>query len=579
MQLTQHFSRIVLVAGTLSILLHAATSTADAIMRSQAMFADTIAEYFVEDDHVRLELEIGTNDVGVFRNLLPDGLYQQLGYGSVPLEERLSKFVNEDMTLLADGSQLPGRVTNIGPATRPLRDEITGEALPTPEEQAIVVVRATIVYALERRPDSLTLVAPRETGLANIGFVLYHQGVAVNDYRYLRSGLTVNLDWQDAWYSAFLERGMRRQYYSSMTGFIYVEPFEVRKEIIVRPFDLQQYIDLGLEGQSTIPAERHDEIKAKVVEFLDAHFPVKIDGEPVKGIVDRVNFLRRTLRSSVVIDNQDLDLLSATMGIIYVFPTEGLPQSVEMEWDLFNDKTPSIPAATVDQAGPLPVILQPDFSTLRWENFLRFPELPTLADIEKPPTSLQILTGWLRWPLLLVSVLLGLFLCFRLVKRQIALPLTATCLSFPVLTLILFYQYSQVELNDERLAQLVGDLLHNVYRAFDYRGEEVIYDALANSVAGELLTDIYLETQRGLELENQGGARVKVKSTEINEAQLVQRVGNRLTIASAWNVSGSVGHWGHVHERNNRYRANLEIDEIDGVWKLTGLEILEEQRL
>ena len=134
-------------------------------------------------------------------------------------------------------------------------------------------------------------------------------------------------------------------------------------------------------------------------------------------------------------------------------------------------------------------------------------------------------------------------------------------------------------MNEERLTQLVGDLLHNVYRAFDYRGEEVIYDVLEKSVSGELLTDIYLETQKGLELENQGGARVKVKSTEVSDASLVGRVGNRLTIASNWNVSGSIGHWGHVHQRTNGYRANLEVSEIDGVWKLTGLEILEEQRL
>jgi hypothetical protein len=134
-------------------------------------------------------------------------------------------------------------------------------------------------------------------------------------------------------------------------------------------------------------------------------------------------------------------------------------------------------------------------------------------------------------------------------------------------------------MNDERLGQLVGDLLHNIYRAFDYRGEGVIYDVLEKSVSGELLTDIYLETQKGLELANQGGARVKVKTTEVNNAELVARDGNRLTIAGSWNVSGSVGHWGHVHQRSNGYRANLEISEIDGVWKLTGLEILDEQRL
>ena len=578
MRMTHHFIRHSLVVCTL--LLYVPPASADAIMRSQAMFADTIAEYYVEDDHVRLELEIGTNDVGAFRNLLPDALYRRLDYGDAPLEERLSKFVTRDMPVLVGDTAIDGKVTNIGPATRPLRDAITGEELPTPEDEATVVIRATIIYPFDERPDSLTLVAPRETGMANIGFVLYHQGVAVNDYRYLSSGNTVNLDWQDAWYTAFSERALRRQYYSSMTGFIYVEPYEVRKEIIVRPADMQQYVDLGLEGETMIPAERQDEIKEKVVEFLSGHFPVKIDGEPVEGTIDRVNFLKRTLRSSVVVDKQDLELLPATIGVIYVFPTDGLPQNVEMEWDLFNEKSPMIPAATVDQAGPLPVILEPGFSTLRWENFLRFPELPTLTDIERPPTVLQSIAGWARWVVLILSVvLLARLLSSLSVERIVSRPLLLFSLSAMAVTMLFFHQHRQVAMNDERLTQLVGDLLHNVYRAFDYRGEEVIYDVLEKSVSGELLTDIYLETQKSLELANQGGARVKVKSTEVSSAELLARDGNQLTIASDWNVSGSVGHWGHVHQRNNGYRANLEISEIDGVWKLTGLEILEEKRL
>jgi hypothetical protein len=564
----------------LSTLLCAATAIADAIVRSQAMFADTIAEYYIEDDHVRLELEIGSNDVGSFRNLLPDALYQRLDFGDTPLQERLSKFVTQDMPVWVGDVTLAGRVTNIGPATRPLRDAITGEELPTPEDEATVVIRATIVFPLDERPDSLTLVAPRETGLANIGFVLYHKGVAVNDYRYLSTGNTVNLDWQDAWYSAFPERGMRRQYYSPMTGFIYVEPYEVRKEIIVRPADIQQYVDLGLDGETTIPAERHDEIKDLVVEFLSGHFPVKIDGEPVEGTIDRVNFLKRTLRSSVVVDKQDLELLPATIGVIYVFPTDGLPQNVEMEWDLFNDKAPTIPAATVDQAGPLPAILEPGFSTLRWDNFLRFPDLPTLNDIEKPPTVLQSVAGWGRWLMLVLSIVLlaGLLRSWS-AHQTLSRPLLSFSLSALAITVLFFHQHRQVAMDDERLTQLVGDILHNVYRAFDYRGEEVIYDVLEKSVSGELLTDIYLETQKSLELANQGGARVKIKTTNVSSAELLARDGNRLTIAGNWDASGSVGHWGHVHQRSNGYRANLEISEIDGVWKLTGLEILEEQRL
>ena len=65
--------------------------------------------------------------------------------------------------------------------------------------------------------------------------------------------------------------------------------------------------------------------------------------------------------------------------------------------------------------------------------------------------------------------------------------------------------------SDQDAREIVGDLLRNVYQAFDYREEERIYDVLAHSVSGDLLTEIYLETQRSLEIENQGGARAKVK--------------------------------------------------------------------
>jgi len=555
-------------------------AAADAIMRSTAMFADTIAEYYVEQDHVRLELEIGEADIASFRNLLPDQIYQQLGYGDEPLRDRMQLFLNQDMAVFFDGQALPGFVREIGPATRPRRDDITGEELPTPDEEAVLVIGATLIFPFEGKPDALTLIAPSKTGLANIGFVLYHLGVAVNDFRFLSSGYEVHLDWEDAWYSTFPQRALQRQYYSPMTGFIYVEPFEVRKEIIVRPYDLQQWIDLGLAGQDMIRIDQQAEIKRKVVEFLAPHFRVKIDGVPVEGTLDRVNFLRRTLTASTVIDNQDIELLPATLGLIYVFPTTGLPQSVEMEWDIFSEKMQRVPSASVDQAGPLPVILEPDFNILRWDNYLKHPDIPTLVEIQSPPGTIQKLSAWAQWLMLGLSLLI-LVSIFRSRKTGTGLPpgALAALAICALLTVFLMYENRQSRLNHERLQQLVGDLLHNVYRAFDYRGEEVIYDVLARSASGDLLTDIYLETRRGLELASQGGARVKVKDIEILESALIDSQGASLTVDSRWNVFGSVGHWGHIHQRANGYHAKLEISEIDGAWKLTGLEILEEERL
>ena len=555
-------------------------AVADAIVRSTAMFAETIAEYYVEEDHVRLELEIGQADIASFRNLLPDQIYQQLGYGDEPLKDRLSLFLNQDMAIFHEGEPLPGFVRDMGPATRPRRDEITGEELPTPEEEVVLVIGATLIFPFEGKPEALTLMAPSTTGLANIGFVLYHLGIAVNDFRFLASGYEVQLDWDDAWYSTFPQRALQRQYYSPMTGFIYVEPFEVRKEIIVRPYDIQQWVDLGLEGQDMIRVGQQEEIKRKVVEFLEPHFKVKIDDVPVEGTLDRVNFLRRTLTASTVIDNQDIELLPATLGIIYVFPTTGLPQSVEMEWDIFSEKMQRVPSASVDQAGPLPAILEPDYNILRWDNYLKHPDIPTLVDIQSPPSMIQKVAAWGQWVMLGLSLLLLVYI-FRTRKTGSSLPGTALTVFAicALLAIFLVYQNRQSRLNPERLDQLVGDLLHNVYRAFDYRGEEVIYDVLAQSASGDLLTDIYLETRRGLELASQGGARVKVKDIELLESVLIDSQGDSLTVESRWNVFGSVGHWGHIHQRKNGYHARLEISEIDGTWKLTGLEILEEERL
>ena len=69
----------------------------------------------------------------------------------------------------------------------------------------------------------------------------------------------------------------------------------------------------------------------------------------------------------------------------------------------------------------------------------------------------------------------------------------------------------------ERAAILVEGLLRDVYRAFDHRDEERIYDTLARSVTGELLERTYLEVRQGLVLANQGepgpGSRVSRCST------------------------------------------------------------------
>ncbi|NNL78539.1 MAG: hypothetical protein HKO68_19585, partial [Desulfobacterales bacterium] len=46
-----------------------------------------------------------------------------------------------------------------------------------------------------------------------------------------------------------------------------------------------------------------------------------------------------------------------------------------------------------------------------------------------------------------------------------------------------------------------------------------------------------------------------------------------------WTAMGSVGHWGHIHVRKNQYEAIITVEPVDGAWKITDLELLEEKRI
>jgi hypothetical protein len=555
----------------------------DAIVRTQAMSATTIAEYFIEPGEIRLDLEIGLADLDGFRNLVPDPVFEKMGHPQRPFAERLVDFFEHDLVIRVDGGDpLPGRIVSMGPRPRIQRDEVTGEPLALLEDaEPEMVIEASIAYALPGRPKAITFYGPALRPSPSVGFVAYHRGVAVNDFRYLTGSQTLILNWDDPWYSSFESRSLRRTYFAPMSGFLYIDPFEVRKEIIVRPLDLQGWIDLGLEGRETIPAEIQPELMRRVAEFLQDRQPVTIDGATIVPELARINFLERSLRASRVIEPPvELGIYSAVLGVIYSYPTTGLPQRVTMDWDLFNERIQIVPGASVDQAGPLPTFLEPAYPVLAWQNFLKNPELPTLMDLRRPPNVIERFLSRLRWALLPLSLAVAAVLWRRARSGAMTAVSAAIGASLAITTGALgLVLGGAASLSNEVAGEVVEGVLHNIYRAFDYRQEGQVYDILGRSVEGELLEEIYLETRRGLELTNQGGARARVKKVELTEISARDGEAGAFVARATWKVFGSVGHWGHVHTRSNRYEAELEIAPSGGIWKLSRLEILDEQRL
>ena len=71
----------------------------------------------------------------------------------------------------------------------------------------------------------------------------------------------------------------------------------------------------------------------------------------------------------------------------------------------------------------------------------------------------------------------------------------------------------------------------------------------------------------------------KVKTIELVELAAVPGDGGGFVATATWVVKGSVGHWGHLHQRTNRYRAEFDIRPVDDAWKVAELQLLEEERL
>ena len=177
-----------------------------------------------------------------------------------------------------------------------------------------------------------------------------------------------------------------------------MDSFEVRKEIICRPRDL------GIETGTVIKAAERDEIKRRVVAFLENNNPVTIDGRSARGELDRIHFIRRSLKTTGVIPaDEDIPAVSAMLGVIYVYPVVGLPGKVSMKWELFTPRVSSVPAVATDEAGGVPSLLTRDDPYLRWENFLKNPSSAKPVVIP-PPQPRSWLAVWCALALVAVGL-------------------------------------------------------------------------------------------------------------------------------------------------------------------------------
>ena len=559
--------------------------------------APNIAEIIVLDDKVTVRLEVYIGDLESFADLIPDELLNDGGEGRPSERERLANFAQNVFSIRAsDGQPLSARLKTAEPRLRVDRKSaFAGMINPSTRQRAPEapadkrVLFVELDYPLEGRPSVLTISPPRDADgnpLVSIGFIAYHKAVPVIDFRFLSTDTILHLDWDDPWYSRFENRNLRRHHKNALMSFLYVEAREVRHEILVRVRDLQDWTDLALDDGAIIGLDEQATLKRQARTFFEAHNPLRIDGELRQPASSRAEFLSISVKGLALVEEAEpLELSTAIVGVILSYPVRHLPQKVEVEWELFNERNLRIPATAIDAAGPLPSFVDAENATIVWQNFLRQYVEPEVIPVSIETGSVVAVPA--ASLLLLIVALIAVVLAMgrkggaRVILFAASVLCVAAALPLARSTIIEVRNPLSGPPNEEQATAIVTAALNNVHNAYLERVASELTRALSVVVAQGSASELRTELDRALAIKVAGGGTARVNAIEDLVVKDIAAIDGRhgFRCLAEWTALASAGHWGHGHRRRIRFRALMELEEIDGHWKLSALTVVDRQQI
>lgn len=574
---------------------------ADRINLSGAEVAPNVAEIRVQEDGVLIALEVFPGDVAEFADLLPrTRLPEDIQAAVEPDDVRLARFARDGLSVRdGKGQNLSVDLRLIEPRTRIDRrspfagtiDVYSGRRYPAPPDDPRVIY-AELFYAFDgTQPASLTLAAPlRDDGKPSVvvGMIVFHRDVPVIDFRYLGEPVTLNLNWEDPWFSRFENPNLSRHHRDAKMSFLYAEAYEIRHEVLVRVRDALELTNMRARGDvlSEDEAARLVELTASEI---GSRSPMTIDGQSVTADFDRASFLRIGLRGLELRQpGEAVNVDAGILGLIWSVPTDGMPKQASVEWTLFEEPGEQVQGYAIDAAGPMLAPMTPEDPVLVWTNHFKKPPVPPVTSVDAAGV------GTIDVPALSVAMWVAALLVVICALRHLTLRRVAIGAATAIVCMMAGIaavpfgtiavgrpSVAPAVLADEDATRLTHELLSNVYRAFDFRGEGQVYDRLAKTVDGGLLEQVYLDQRRGLRIERAGGAESRVDQVMIKSASPSHVTGTatEFVVRTNWQVVGSVGHWGHIHQRANAYEADITISAESGDWKIIGFDVLSLERL
>ena len=550
-------------------------------------------------DHLQVELRILVEDLVLYHQLKADGEQTVSREDLMTASELHRSFLKQYFRVfLKDGEPLPGEITEVDLSEIPE----TGVRL---DQVMEVGVYYYFHLPMEQQPDYLTFTQQFGGSDAPVpsvmDLILLQKGARLDFPVQIgpRSPHSIALDWENPprndrtywkerreWMKQRREALLGVTSYSATYAYLYLEPREIRFEILVPLLTLETWLPLQREEADYLSVAEQDAMEKALPGFLQEVCHTHIDGMEITAQLDRLDFFTLDIRDfAKKQERKKVGVANARVGMILSFPTKGNFQSASLEWSFFNEVTPLLNTMTYvfDQPGER-FFFTDNERTWQWQSpkhasgpqvssWLSLPPVPSMPTM---PLSLLFLLAAFsggafalkrNWKIAVPLLVLGAwFGWWNPVWQQMVIPHPTKEAPLP----------TPPEQN--KIAEV---LLRNIYRSFDYLQDADVYSALSRSADGDYLEKLYLQIKKGLILTEQGGAHSRVRKGQWLESEPTSHPmrAQSFSLSVKWEITGTVEHWGHIHTRRNAYRAELEVKAVDDEWKLVDLEVLDEDQV
>ncbi len=550
-------------------------------------------------DHLQVELRILVEDLVLYHQLKADGEQTVSREDLMTASELHRSFLKQYFRVfLKDGEPLPVEITEVDLSEIPE----TGVRL---DQVMEVGVYYYFHLPMEQQPDYLTFTQQFGGSDAPVpsvmDLILLQKGARLDFPVQIgpRSPHSIALDWENPprndrtywkerreWMKQRREALLGVTSYSATYAYLYLEPREIRFEILVPLLTLETWLPLQREEADYLSVAEQDAMEKALPGFLQEVCHTHIDGMEITAQLDRLDFFTLDIRDfAKKQERKKVGVANARVGMILSFPTKGNFQSASLEWSFFNEVTPLLNTMTYvfDQPGER-FFFTDNERTWQWQSpkhasgpqvssWLSLPPVPSMPTM---PLSLLFLLAAFsggsfalkrNWKIAVpLLVLGGWFGWWNPVWQQMVIPHPTKEAPLP----------TPPEQN--KIAEV---LLRNIYRSFDYLQDADVYSALSRSADGDYLEKLYLQIKKGLILTEQGGAHSRVRNVQWLESEPTSHPmrAQSFSLSVKWEITGTVEHWGHIHTRRNAYRAELEVKAVDDEWKLVDLEVLDEDQV